>query len=71
MLPQVEVEPPDVNVDEDGSYDKFTTFVLDHPRAVVVALLIVVLMILWKKPMFRGIVLGVLALAIVLSIATR
>lgn len=68
MLPQVEVDPP--SVDEDSAYDSFANFVLAHPRPVVIGLFIILLMILWKKPLFRGIVIGALILAVLLSVAT-
>lgn len=71
MFPRVDVDPPDVNVDEDSAYDKFASFVIEHPRPVVVGLLIIMLMILWKKPLFRGIVIGMIALFIVIAIATQ
>jgi hypothetical protein len=68
--PQVDVEPPEIEIgNEEAWYDRVTEFATEHPRPIVVAAIVVLLMILIKKPVFRGILLGVGFLALVLLIA--
>lgn len=71
--PAVDVPVPNPvdGVNEDSVMDGFTSFMIDNYRYVSVAIIIAIMMMMWKRPLWRGIMLGVLILAVILFITSN
>lgn len=69
-LPSVDVPVPAPDKpSEDEVFDGFASFVTGNVRYVAVAVIVVVLMLMWKKPLWRGILIGALILTGVMFFA--
>lgn len=72
MLPGVDFEPPEISdVDQDTVFDGFTDFVLGNPRGVAAGIVVVMLMMMWKRPLWRGILLGALGIIIIMFVVAN
>lgn len=63
-VPRVDIPVPDPrpDVDADTLFDRFASFVTTYPRVVAVLILLAVLAAIWKRPLWRGVLIGALAL---------
>lgn len=71
-IPDVDVPVPNPadGLNEDSVFDGFANFVTEHYRVVSVGIIMLGLMMMWKRPVWRGILIGVLLLSGVLFFAT-
>jgi len=49
-------------VDEDTVFNKFADFVTGYPRLCATLVIMLVLTVMWKRPLWRGILIGALLL---------
>lgn len=72
VLPTTDVPiPVPGRPSEDAVLDGFENFMLSNVRYVAVLVLVLVLAAMWKRPVARGILIGVLVLGGVIFVATN
>lgn len=72
LTPRVDVPVPAPNApSEDQIFDRFASLVLEHTRVVAVLIIVIALALMWKRPLMRGVLIGVLVLAGVLFVVNN
>jgi hypothetical protein len=60
-IPGVTIPVPDPSVPSgDVVFERFASFVTGNPRVAATVVVVLALAVMWKKPLWRGVLLGVM-----------